>query len=114
MNLFIYLAGWVGLFAVGAIPPRSWSVMRKVVNEKRGASFFLMVVIVSAAVAMDVVIVSRIFTCLTQPYCGPGVASGWIYLATLGSAYVLFEVAILALRTALPPKSRGSLCREVE
>ena len=103
MNLFIYLAGWIGLFAVGVIPLRSWLSLRRVVNEKRDASFFLMGVIVSAAVAVDAVIVSRIFTCLTQPYCGPGVASGWIYLATLGSAYVSFEVAMLALRTALPP-----------
>lgn len=30
----------------------------------------------------------RVFRCLTSSYCGPGVASGWIYLAILGFAYL--------------------------
>ncbi|QNR96799.1 hypothetical protein ICJ04_15100 [Stenotrophomonas sp. 169] len=107
MSVLVYVMGFIGLFATGAIPLRSWFVTKRVVNEGRRIYLFLAVIIVIAALAIDVVTISRIFICLTQPYCGPGVASGWIYLAILGSAYILFEVAILVLKTALPPKPRG-------
>jgi hypothetical protein len=41
---------------------------------------------------------TRIFKCLTGGYCGPGIASGWLYLAMLGGVYLGFEVGSYLLR----------------
>jgi hypothetical protein len=35
---------------------------------------------------------------LTEAYCGPGVASGWGYLAMLGAVFFAFEAVSYLLR----------------
>ncbi|MEZ0470473.1 hypothetical protein [Luteimonas salinilitoris] len=99
----IYLLGFIGLASIGLLPLRSWHVLRNVFRS--GASHTLRkalaafaVLIAAAALWSDVQITTRIFKCLTETYCGPSVASGWTYLATLGVVYLAFEAIIFVLR----------------
>ena len=82
----IYLLGFVGLVSIGVLPLRSLRVLRNVF--RRGASHTsrkvlaaFVVLVAAAALWGDVQIMMRIFKCLTRTYCGPGIASGWTYLA---------------------------------
>lgn len=102
-SALIYLLGFIGLASVGLLPLRAWQVFRDAFRngESYGSKKALAAVAVLVAVAAlwcDVQITARIFKCLTQTYCGPGVASGWTYLAMLGVVYLAFEVVLFALR----------------
>lgn len=101
--MLIYLFGFIGLVSIGLLPLRSWHLLRNLFG--RGALHapntmwaIFAVLIVIIAIWSDVQITVRIFRCLTETYCGPSVASGWIYLATLGVVYVLFEGLFFVLQ----------------
>ena len=90
-SLSIYALGVFGLFATGLLPVRAWHVV-KAANKKRRA-LVSAYALVAALVPVHASTTYKTFTCLTQSYRGPGVASGWINLAALGVAYVLLELA---------------------
>jgi uncharacterized membrane protein len=99
----IYLLGFIGLAAIGILPIRSWQSLKnafqsdlKTLSKKLLAMILLIASVCS--VWAEVVIVSRIFRCLTGTYCGPGVGSGWIYLAMLGVVYLVFEIFSFAFQ----------------
>lgn len=99
----IYLLGFVGLAAIGLLPLRSWQVLRSVLRssasrEPRKALTAFVVLVAAVALWSDVQITARIFRCLTEAYCGPGIASGWTYLAMLGIVYLAFEAVMFVLR----------------
>lgn len=99
----IYLFGFIGLVAVGLLPYRSWQLLKDVLAKEarevqRKALGIFAVLIVAACLWIDVQIASRIFRCLNETYCGPSVASGWIYLAMLGAVYLAFEVVSYLMR----------------
>lgn len=101
----VYLMGFVGLAAAGLMPYRSWllvigAVKGHMPQARKRAVLSLAVLISAAAIWSDVQISARIFACLTEAYCGPGVASGWGYLAMLGVIYVAFEAVGYLLRRA--------------
>jgi len=96
----IYLFGFVGLISIGVIPLRSWSVLRSVLDHRIKLLSALATLSTMAAVSMDAQITLRIFRCLTQRFCGPGVGSGWIYLAILGITYLAFEIATFLIVSA--------------
>lgn len=96
ISVLICLLGFVGLVSVGLIPLRSWQALRRAFGNSstRISQKFLTAFVALAAVSalwVDVRIASRIFKCLTEAYCGPSIASGWIYLAMLGVVYLAFE-----------------------
>jgi len=89
-TIAIYVSGFVGLFGIGLLPIRCWSLIKKLSARKRllvAASL-----VASAFGAIDVIAAHQVFTCLTQPRCGPGIASGWLYLSMFGVAYIVFEL----------------------
>jgi hypothetical protein len=95
-------AGFLGLTAITLIPIRSLVLLRKIIS--RGLRLrswwislfsFLNIIAMVSALAIDVQIVAKIFRCLTQTYCGPNIASGWIYLAILGAIYLALELFFL-------------------
>ncbi|EAA3799128.1 hypothetical protein DOQ73_22960 [Salmonella enterica subsp. enterica] len=99
---FIYLLGFIGLAAIGLLLLRTWQVVSSTIVHKSLSfhgkfltGFALLVVL--AALWSEVKVVVRIFRCLTETYCGPSVASGWIYLAALGAVYLFVEIAIFVL-----------------
>jgi len=101
----IYLLGFIGLVSIGVLPLRSWQVLRNVFRSQASHTsrkvLTAFVVLVSAAALWgDVQITMRIFKCLTGTYCGPGIASGWTYLAMLGVVYLAFETIMFVLRRA--------------
>ncbi len=57
------------------------------------------------AVSLSVPLVARVFRCLTETYCGPGIASGWLYRAFVGIVYLGFElitgIALLVARRSV-------------
>lgn len=98
----MYLFGFIGLAAIGLLPLRTWQVVSNTVVHKSLSfhgellnGFALLVVL--AALWSEVKVVVHIFRCLTETYCGPSVASGWIYLAALGAVYLFVEIAIFVL-----------------
>ncbi len=99
----IYLLGFVGFAAAGLLPYRSWllvfNVVKSEVPQVRKRFVFIVATLVCAvALWSDFQIGRRVFRCLTEAYCGPGVASGWGYLAMLGVVYVVFEAVGYLLR----------------
>lgn len=99
----IYLLGFIGLASIGLFPFRSWQVLRGIFRRDasrtpRKALAAFAVLVVAAALWIDVQIVARIFRCLTQTYCGPSVASGWTYLAMLGAVYLAFEAIVFVVQ----------------
>lgn len=102
LSALIYLLGFVGLASIGLLPLRSWQVLREALKssslKQRKAFVILAVLIAAGALWSDVQTTTRIFKCLTQNYCGPGVASGWSYLAMLGAVYLAFEAVIYVMQ----------------
>jgi hypothetical protein len=101
----VYLLGFVGLAAAGLLPYRSWLLMIDVFKTRgpapqvRKRSVFVVAALTFAiALWSEIQVVGRVFTCLTEAYCGPGVASGWGYLAMLGAVYFAFEAVNYLLR----------------
>jgi hypothetical protein len=95
-STLVYFLGFVGLAAAGLLPYRSWLLMTDVFKTQlplaRKRSVLVVAALISAiALWSDIQVVGRVFACLTEAYCGPGVASGWGYLAMLGAVYFAFE-----------------------
>jgi hypothetical protein len=101
-ELAVYALGFAGIFSIGLIPVRFWQVMKimaRNISERKKFSLpeLMLALFASAALLINASIIARIFRCLTSTYCGPGVSSGWIYLAILGAVYVAFELAIFMI-----------------
>ncbi|MEX8506321.1 hypothetical protein [Leptothrix ochracea] len=93
-----FLLGFLGLGAVGLLPYRSWQLLRFCLGRRsQSASQKVMITwalaTVVTALGADLQIASRIYRCLNETYCGPNIASGWIYLSMLGIVYLVFEIA---------------------
>jgi hypothetical protein len=89
----IYLVGFVGLASIGILPLLAWKALRSAFEGSlapTATTTSLVFIALMAAVALwaDMQITIRIFKCLTEGYCGPGVAGGWTYLATLGAVCI--------------------------
>lgn len=102
-NGLFYLLGLIGLAAIGLIPLRSLQIIKRISRwdlQKIPAKLFFFVGILSVFVILfvDVEISKRIVRCLTDDYCGPSTGSLWVYLAMLGTAYVIFEFIHLAIQ----------------
>jgi hypothetical protein len=102
-SVLIYPFGFIGLAAVGLLPLRSWQVSRSFLSSGTPPSlrkelFAFAALVAAAALWSDMEITVRIFKCLTETYCGPGVASGWTNLAMLGVVYLAFEAVMFVLR----------------
>lgn len=103
VSTLVYLLGFIGLASIGLLPLRSWQVLKKVFKSERlhmsGKMLAGFVALVAAgALWSEVQITARIFRCLTETYCGPGIASGWTYLAMLGAVYLAFEAVVFVMQ----------------
>lgn len=101
--MLIYLLGFIGLVSIGLLPLRSWQLLMNLFGRgplhaprKMLAAFAVLITIM--AIWSDAQVTVHIFRCLTETYCGPSVASGWIYLAMLGVVYLLFEGLVFVLQ----------------
>ncbi|MCC8362744.1 hypothetical protein LK996_06600 [Lysobacter sp. A6] len=98
--MIVLLLGWLGLFGIGAIPIRSWTIAKHAWGAARHRRRLLAALLLLPMVVMipiDLEIAIRVHRCLASQYCGPSVASGWLYLAFLGLAYAVFEIAFLGV-----------------
>jgi hypothetical protein len=98
----IYLLGFVGLAAFGLLPLRAWQALSSALGRRKQAGFPFLNAIAAVTTVGSLWIhfrmTTRLFRCLIESYCGPGIASGWTYLAVLGAAYVGFETVLLLAR----------------
>lgn len=113
LSVTIYMLGFIGIVSIGLLPLRSWQLMkifRGNVFTGRRKLLALFAALISASVMWaDVQVVARIFKCLTGAYCGPGIASGWSYLAWLGVVYFAFEaIAFILFRINLGLNARAN------
>lgn len=96
----MYVLGFVGLVSFGLA---LCSVRQSIKNwrEVSGPCKIFSVFLHFVFFALAGGIALRIFKCFTSSYCGPGVASGWIYLAILGLAYLglILGVRLIAYLT---------------
>ena len=104
-NATVYVLGFIGLVSIGMLPMRAVHLMRSLVSGgvKELATKIVACCamwVISAAVLTGLWATVRVFRCLTSTYCGPAIASGWVYLAMFGAVYVCFEVLALVLRRA--------------
>ena len=97
----IYLLGFAGIASIGLLPLRAWQVSNAAIASrvKRPIVVPIVLFVSGAALVSDFHITSRIFRCLTTTYCGPGIGSGWAYLAMLGTVYICFEAVAYFART---------------
>lgn len=101
IDIVLYVSGAIGLFSIGIIPLRVAQLWRRWLKELPDRTrstlhlIFIAVVPTLALLWLHLVVLFRVVRCLTSMTCGPGVASGWLYLAVLGIAYVVMEIALL-------------------
>lgn len=101
INILMYASGAIGLFSIGVIPLRIAQLWRRWLKELPAhARSRLHLILIAGAPTVAVLclhaaVLFRTVRCLTSISCGPGVASGWLYLAVLGIAYMLMEVALV-------------------
>ena len=104
INILLYASGAIGLFSIGIIPLRVaqlWCRWLKGLPDRARSLLHLTLlagVPTLAVLCLHVVVFFRVVTCLTSMRCGPGVASGWLYLSVLGAVYVLVEMALLIVK----------------
>ncbi|MFP1677893.1 hypothetical protein ACLD02_04295 [Alloalcanivorax sp. C16-2] len=99
----IYLLGFIGLFAIGLFPVRFWRTLRNISFRFPSEPYkkiapYMVVLAISATLWVEIRMISRMFHCLTETYCGPGIASGWFYMALWGAVYLAFEAIIFLLQ----------------
>jgi len=95
----IYVLGAIGLFAIGALPLRTYALIRSLrANSKPTwqAVLVLVAFLVSAAIASQFLM--QVVKCLLGHHCSANVAGGWFNAAFIGAIYVCFEIIVLAIR----------------
>jgi hypothetical protein len=98
LSVAFYTLGFVGLAGATMIPLRSWQLYRRYSRLPWRTSLsvkllsFAVGLAISAVLIIEYKMVSGVFRCLIGEHCGPNRASGWIYLASLGVFYLLFEL----------------------
>ena len=103
VSLVIYAMGVVGLLAIGWIPLRFVSTLRRLrtVDARRvptiDACRALSLLACLSLVVLDAFVVVRLAICLTSKSCGGGIAAGWYNVVALGAAYLFLEVLLGAL-----------------
>ncbi len=93
----IYALGFLGLLAITLLPLRSFLALRRNVHLWHAsavgkAALLLVAVTVVTTISLSIFPFTRVFRCLTEAYCGPNRAHGWLYLAFIGMFYLGFEV----------------------
>ena len=105
----LYAFGFIGIFAIVLLPLRAFLTLRRnsrLWHASTIGKIALLVVAVAAitAISLSAPFVASVFRCISETYCGPNRASGWIYLGFIGVFYLGFEllayVALLVARQA--------------
>jgi hypothetical protein len=91
-----YVLGALGLFAIGALPLRTYAIARRLKAEARSAWLLLGVLAVAlCAAAVASPFLAHLGRCLLGYHCSANAAGGWINAAFLGAIYVVFELMLL-------------------
>ena len=102
LSATFYTLGFVGLAGATLIPLRSWHLYRRYSRLPWRTSLAVKLLSVAVGLSISAVLiieyqmVSGVFRCLIGEHCGPNRASGWIYFASLGVFYLLFELVVAA------------------
>jgi len=101
MPVVLYAFGFVGLAAITLIPLRAWllfrpNAVRPLWDSSSAAKALCLVLgaLFAVALGLELKLVARLFHCLTEAYCGPSRAGGWLTLAALGVVYLALEMLL--------------------
>jgi hypothetical protein len=93
-----YALGALGLFAIGALPLRTYAIARQLRAAARPAWLLLGVLAVAlCAAAVASPFLAHLGRCLLGYHCSANAAGGWINAAFLGAIYAVFEVLVFVL-----------------
>lgn len=90
-----YGLGALGLFAIGALPLRTYFIASRLRTASRPTWQFLTVLAAAlCAAALASQFLLQLARCLLGYHCSANAAGGWINAAFLGAIYVCFELAV--------------------
>jgi len=89
----IYGLGALGLFSIGALPLRTYMIVRQL-KSKSQPSWLLAAILAIAlcAAALSSQFLIQVAKCLLGYHCSANIAGGWINAGFLGVIYVCFEL----------------------
>lgn len=94
----IYSLGALGLFAIGALPLRTYMILTRLRSASRPIWQFLTVLAIAVcAMALASQFLFQLGKCLLGYHCSASAAGGWINAAFLGAIYACFEIATLVV-----------------
>lgn len=94
----LYGFGAVGLFAIGALPLRTYMIVVRLKAASRPAWQFLAVLCASiGSIVLSSQFLLHVSRCLLGYHCSANAAGGWISSAFLGAIYVCFEIVALVV-----------------
>jgi hypothetical protein len=89
----LYGFGAVGLFAIGALPLRTYMIAVRLKAASRPAWQLLTVLTVAlGSMVLSSQFLLQLGRCLLGYHCSANAAGGWINSAFLGAIYVSFEI----------------------
>ncbi|WP_457098193.1 hypothetical protein [Lysobacter sp. P5_B9] len=94
-----YVLGATGLFAIGALPLRTYMLIRSaraVAQPTLQTALVLVAALTAAALAGQFLL--RVGKCLLGFHCSANAAGGWINAAYIGAIYVSFEIVVATIR----------------
>lgn len=94
-----YALGAIGLFAIGALPLRTYMLIRNSrMASKPTWQIALMPVVALVAAALASPFLLNLAKCLLGYHCSANAAGGWINATFIGAIYMCFEVVAFAIR----------------
>ena len=96
----VFVLGALGLFSIGALPLRTYSIARRLsVNQAPTWQVLTVLIAALCAVALAGQFLYGLGKCLLISYrCSANASGGWINAAFIGAIYVLFELALVVVR----------------
>ena len=94
-----YSLGAVGLFAIGALPLRTYILIRRAKSASRATlQRVLILAAFLAAVVLATPFLLQVAKCLLGYHCSANAAGGWINAAVVGAIYLGFEIVVFTIR----------------
>jgi hypothetical protein len=98
-HAMLYTLGAIGLFAIGALPFRAYTLIRSAKSTSHPARQVALAIAVSlTAIALAAPLLLQVAKCLLGYHCSANVAGGWINAAFIGIIYLSFEIVMFAIR----------------
>ena len=89
---FVWILGALGLFGIGALPLRAWTLAQRAWRAMARWQTFLVIVLALAATSLAAPFVWGLSRCLWGERCSATTSGGWINAMFVGAIYLGFEL----------------------